>query len=418
MNLLLVFLIAVVNLALGYALARKFGWELIGRTPPSTVEAAQHWHDEHDDDPLPPEKPVEAVIEVAESAFDPSPVVGEPAAAAPPPRDKCFLELTLDGFFHRLADFAENLVRCGVKVRDWGDSPDPQQMEQLRTELMANVEVYRAVQQDGNNLLKDERDELGDLTAVGDRLESAVDDHCELIDAVQHRIDNQAVQADTLDDCGLLAEEIGCMLASCHLLRDLLQAGLLDIARHENRIATSTDELTGLPDRAGLEVALATCWRDEEHQDAVYFALMDMNGFQNVNRKYGPQVGDRVLRAAADALGNAARECVVGRIAGQRFALVLPSADRQAAADVIERCRQTIELARIQCEGHDIRLTASCVLLVAAADDTPQTLMRRAEDLSDQTKLQGVSRTVLCEDSEREPLEPLDLGIEETVLSA
>lgn len=80
-----------------------------------------------------------------------------------------------------------------------------------------------------------------------------------------------------------------------------------------------TDPLTGLPNRAALDMTLATMLTAGD----VTVVFVDLDGFKSVNDELGHQVGDRVLEAIARRLSNAVGNLgTVGRWGGDEFVVV------------------------------------------------------------------------------------------------
>jgi diguanylate cyclase (GGDEF)-like protein len=135
-------------------------------------------------------------------------------------------------------------------------------------------------------------------------------------------------------------------------------AHLLAIEAREVR--ARTDELTGLPNRRGLERAMALL---ETGRAAMLIA--DLDHFKRVNDRFGHLAGDAALRHLAGLLKRALRtRDVAVRLGGEEFALWLPDADLAVATDVAERVRSMIADTPLRWNGHEIRLT--CSLGVAA----------------------------------------------------
>jgi diguanylate cyclase (GGDEF)-like protein len=85
----------------------------------------------------------------------------------------------------------------------------------------------------------------------------------------------------------------------------------------ENRRLALTDPLTGLANRRAAMAAL-----DEAVDEATTFgiALIDLDGFKQINDQFGHPVGDGLLCAIAERLRGAARKGdVVGRLGGDEF---------------------------------------------------------------------------------------------------
>ena len=166
-----------------------------------------------------------------------------------------------------------------------------------------------------------------------------------------------------------------------HRLRDTLDEVLVEIARKEQRLdsvaaGTGDDPLTGVSGRAGLEAELSR-WQtdDAQRQRVLSAALIDLDGFAQVNERFGQKAGDKILRAVGQLL-TAERQHggTVARVAGQRFFLLFPDTDIRAATNAVERIRQTVELARFRYRDEDLRLTVSCAVTEAGAEDTSAAL--------------------------------------------
>jgi diguanylate cyclase (GGDEF)-like protein len=72
-------------------------------------------------------------------------------------------------------------------------------------------------------------------------------------------------------------------------------------------------------------------------------AIVDIDHFKRVNDTYGHLVGDRVLRAVADALKGQLRDYdKAGRFGGEEFVLLLAQADQDDAYRIAERLRVRI----------------------------------------------------------------------------
>jgi diguanylate cyclase (GGDEF)-like protein len=113
----------------------------------------------------------------------------------------------------------------------------------------------------------------------------------------------------------------------------------------ELRRAASTDPLTGLPNRRGLEaaydLALAAHRRSGEQ-----FALIvaDLDRFKELNDRRGHRAGDEALEQVADLLRREVRGVdTAARIGGDEFALLLPASDADTACHVARRVQTSID---------------------------------------------------------------------------
>ena len=130
----------------------------------------------------------------------------------------------------------------------------------------------------------------------------------------------------------LLAGRVGFALANARL-------------HQQTRNAAITDPLTGIHNRRHFDAAV-------EREDALRrrvpaekrrmrsAILFDLDHFGRVNKKYGHQIGDRVLRLFADTLRTRARASdLVARYGGEEFVVILDNASREDAAKIAEGVR-------------------------------------------------------------------------------
>jgi diguanylate cyclase (GGDEF)-like protein len=89
-------------------------------------------------------------------------------------------------------------------------------------------------------------------------------------------------------------------------------------------------------------------------------AIFDLDQFKQINDRYGHPVGDRVLKAFADALPASIRKHdVVGRYGGEEFALLMPQTGKETAVRVAERVRRELEARGVAVDGKRIEVTVS-----------------------------------------------------------
>ena len=105
-----------------------------------------------------------------------------------------------------------------------------------------------------------------------------------------------------------------------------------------------TDYLTGLPNARSLflqlDRELARCKRDKT---TLTVMVSDMDGFKQINDRFGHLEGNRVLRLFAHALKETSRQYdYVARMGGDEFVVVAPGLTPDAAARKIEQMRELI----------------------------------------------------------------------------
>lgn len=133
-------------------------------------------------------------------------------------------------------------------------------------------------------------------------------------------------------------------------------------SNQEIALLSITDPLTRVFNRGYLNAHLPKVLkRAQRYQLPLSLLITDIDHFKGVNDNYGHQVGDRVLKAFAEALAGALRRDLdwVARYGGEEFIVVLPETDYSGAKVVAERLRRMTEDMRIQTHCGDIGIKAS-----------------------------------------------------------
>src|SRR6266849_7126933 len=105
--------------------------------------------------------------------------------------------------------------------------------------------------------------------------------------------------------------------------------------------SATTDYLTGLPNARSLFLQLyrelARCKRDNS---SLTVMVSDMDGFKQINDRFGHLEGNRVLRLFSHALKETCREYYyVARMGGDEFVVIAPGLTPEATARKAEQMR-------------------------------------------------------------------------------
>lgn len=107
------------------------------------------------------------------------------------------------------------------------------------------------------------------------------------------------------------------------------------IAERETLLAT-IDPLTGLLNRRAI---LGYLQRSVD-AGTVKLAIIDLDGFKDINDSLGHGEGDYVLREVADRLTRHCADCLVGRLGGDEFAIIFPAGkqiDRDHLNEIVRK---------------------------------------------------------------------------------
>jgi len=126
---------------------------------------------------------------------------------------------------------------------------------------------------------------------------------------------------------------------------DLAAIAIANARLHEATVRLSlTDAITGLHNRRGLfarlEMELA---RAERFAHGCALAMIDLDHFRNLSEARGVLAGDATLRAVGQILAGAVRRVdTLARYRGEEFALLIPRASSEEAAEVAEKLRRLV----------------------------------------------------------------------------
>jgi len=155
------------------------------------------------------------------------------------------------------------------------------------------------------------------------------------------------------------------------------------------------DQLTGLFNREKFnEIFLKEIKRDKRYDNALSVIIFDMDNFKSINKEFGRDKGDEVLRDIAQIIINNVREHdIVVRWAGEKFLILLPQTEVKGANKVAEKIRENI----IEHKFFDIdkTLTASFGISKLQKEDNDITILKRVEEALSKAKIEG-KNTIIC----------------------
>jgi two-component system cell cycle response regulator len=139
-------------------------------------------------------------------------------------------------------------------------------------------------------------------------------------------------------------------------LRTELEHALTDVRDKNSQLEDSlkrveelaaTDPLTGLYNRRHFSRVLDQLFAEaERYTKDLACAMIDMDGFKQLNDTHGHQVGDQLIKLAGKVImANMRRMDVVARYGGDEFVVLLPHASAYEAAQVLSRVRDEFRAA-------------------------------------------------------------------------
>lgn len=155
------------------------------------------------------------------------------------------------------------------------------------------------------------------------------------------------------------------------------------------------DELTRIANRTYLETFIVGKFNEFRRLGWSFgVVFLDVDRFKQVNDTFGHQTGDLVLKMVAQTLVKSCRSFdLVGRWGGEEFVCVLSKLkDGDQIATIADRLRTLVESAWISLADCSLHVTVSLGTTLARIQDTPETLIQRAEDLMRRSKAAGRNR--------------------------
>ncbi|WP_262691248.1 GGDEF domain-containing protein [Kordiimonas aestuarii] len=158
------------------------------------------------------------------------------------------------------------------------------------------------------------------------------------------------------------------------------------MSEQQDRIAyleqlSVTDELTGIPNRRGLRLALGQALSSSaRHQEAGVLGFLDLDGFKDINDHHGHMAGDAVLRFVAKTLKQHVRPSdVVARIAGDEFAVILNRCDPEQGIQRLRTLQDSINRGKVLYGGTRIPVKCSIGTHPFSATTDPGDLIEAAD---------------------------------------
>jgi two-component system cell cycle response regulator len=160
----------------------------------------------------------------------------------------------------------------------------------------------------------------------------------------------------------------------------------------------ATDPLTGLYNRRHFSKVIDQMFAEaQRHEKDLSCVMIDLDGYKQLNDKWGHQVGDQMLQVAAKAIGNNLRRSdVAARYGGDEFVILLPHADVEQAYKVAQRIAEQFVAMEFAMKGQDLGVTMSIGIssLVGGVPPAADQLVAQADKAMYSAKAQGKNRIV------------------------
>jgi diguanylate cyclase (GGDEF)-like protein len=167
--------------------------------------------------------------------------------------------------------------------------------------------------------------------------------------------------------------------------------------RRKNTILESIsvkDPLTGLFNRRYMmDLLVHHILLSRRHCKPFSQGIIDIDHFKRVNDTLGHLTGDDVLKEIARIIKIAVRiSDLVFRFGGEEFIILFPETNLENASIVMERIRKSIESNVFN--GVPWKISASGGFTELLATDSPETILKRSDELLYKAKMEGRNRVL------------------------
>ena len=182
--------------------------------------------------------------------------------------------------------------------------------------------------------------------------------------------------------------------------------GTLETVKRESQ----KDALTGVANRKCFDQTLMKEVEEARSNDApLCLCMIDLDHFKKFNDNFGHRMGDSALRIVASIFDHNVRDHdLVARYGGEEFALVMPNADLKTAVKVSNRIREALTEKRVvrRSTGEHLGSVSVSVGVAQLQDnDTPDTLIDRADRALYEAKRAGRNRVQAATEQRSEPVQ-------------
>lgn len=154
----------------------------------------------------------------------------------------------------------------------------------------------------------------------------------------------------------------------------------LEMEKQEFEALSTTDVLTGVMNRAGVQQFLQKLLESDVSWNQMGVLMFDIDHFKKFNDQFGHDVGDLVLNKVAKIISQNIRQTdIFGRWGGEEFILVCPQIAEERLKELAEKLRACIEQHVFEAEAQPLRVTVSIGATTVDAHETFEAVFKRAD---------------------------------------
>lgn len=174
-------------------------------------------------------------------------------------------------------------------------------------------------------------------------------------------------------------------------------------AFEREQLASRTDSLTGVFNRRYFfELLGYEFTASQRYERPLSLVMFDVDFLKKINDTYGHQVGDELLKKAAEAVrGELRASDVLARYGGDEFVILLSNSDEHDASMVLERIYREVQSAYIRVDGKKLGITISAgIASIQPEMDKADQLVMQADRALYTAKNSGRNRMMVFKNDE------------------
>jgi diguanylate cyclase (GGDEF)-like protein len=234
-------------------------------------------------------------------------------------------------------------------------------------------------------------DEYQALAASGIKSYKDTNDIMETIHQTQCAIINEATKKQLINEVNISKrfEEI-----QSHMSNEIIRANetitSLHLQLHDLEKKARIDPLTKIFNRQAMDDYMYVKCNMNAHASNFHLLILDIDDFKNINDTFGHIAGDKVLIFLANIFRKTLRDSdPVFRYGGEEFVIILNRTDHAGAVLAAERILELVRNNKLLFKNQQMAITLSIGLAHCNTDDTPVTIIERADKALYQAKHMG-----------------------------
>ena len=170
-----------------------------------------------------------------------------------------------------------------------------------------------------------------------------------------------------------------------------IQSKKIKEANKKLEFMATKDFLTGINNRGHFfKLAKKMLERKLQTGEQVYFAMLDLDKFKNINDTYGHNVGDLVLKAFTESVEKHLNEDdIFGRLGGEEFVIAMVCSTHRKVLERMKNVKNAIEDLSVASGKQEIKFTVSIGVSARENNETIDVILDKADKKLYEAKSSG-----------------------------